>query len=275
MFKILNVEPDGYSAKARVILESVGEVHQNMLSRTELLNQIKKYDALIVRLGHRVDREIICAGVRLKAIATAATGLDHIDLGTAEEKGITVLSLKDEYDFLKGIYATPEHTWALLLALLRNIPWAFESVKGGEWSRDDFRGRELSEKTLGIIGFGRVGEKVAGYGLAFGMNIIAYDPYRDEVPSWVNRCDTLDELLSVADIVSVHVPLSQRTMGIIGSKHLRLMRPGSLLINTSRGSVIEEEALLRALESKHLAGAALDVLCDELHLLEKCNHLIT
>jgi D-3-phosphoglycerate dehydrogenase len=272
MFKILNIEHDDYSLAAKRILKSVGEIHEKELSRAELLDQIKWYDALIVRFGHRVDREVIQAAPYLKAIATATTGLDHIDLKAAAERGVAVISLKGEYEFLRGVSATAEHTWALLLALLRNVPHAFDSVKRGKWDRYSFRGGELYRKSLGIVGYGRIGEKVGKYGRAFDMKIVTYDPYRDKLPKWVKCCDTLDELLALANVVSLHVPLSRETVRMIGHHELSIMTSNSLLINTSRGAIVDESELLYALENNQLAGAALDVVCDEDHLRKTGYH---
>ena len=170
-------------------------------------------------------------------IATPCTGTDHIPDGPWE-----VLSLKGETKFLKDVHATAEHTLALTLALLRNIPAAVESVKRGEWERQRFVGRELHGKRVLIKGWGRIGKQVAKLFTAFGC-------------VFTSRGD--------ADIISIHVPLQDNTHGMVNAEFLAAMKPGSVLINTSRGAVIDEFALVRSLESGHLAGAALDVLCDE------------
>ena len=166
-------------------------------------------------------------------------------------------------EFLRSIYATAEHTWALLLALLRRITHAFESVRRGEWDRDAFRGNELYGKRLGIVGLGRVGEKIARYGLAFGMDVAAYDPYVAKWVEGVARLHRLADLLKRSDVLTLHVPLNAETTNMINSDELALMPPGSVLINTSRGEVVNETALVQTLENNRLAGAALDVVAYE------------
>jgi D-3-phosphoglycerate dehydrogenase len=261
--RILNVEPDGYSTEARSILAEVGPIVDGPLSRPELLAKIADYEVLIVRLAHQFDREVIDAGKRLKVIVSTTTGLDHIDLGYAAQKGVHVLSLRGEIGFLRTVGATAEHTWALLLALLRRIPGSVASVKNGEWNRDRFRGQELEGKRLGIVGLGRIGRKVARYGQAFGMDVSAYDPSGSEWVEGVKRAFTLCELLCHSDVLTIHVPLSNETYGLISRQEVSLLPFGSVLVNTARGEVVDENALLEALQTGHLSGAALDVLCNE------------
>jgi D-3-phosphoglycerate dehydrogenase len=260
MIRILNAEPENYSPEARRILTSIGELVERRLSQAELSKWVSDFDVLIVRLGLVVDKEVIEAGHRLRAIVTATTGLDHIDVESAKARGIAVLSLQGETDFLRGIPATAEHTWGLLLALVRRIPQAFESVRAGEWNRDAFRGHDLEGKRLGIVGLGRIGEKVAHYGIAFGMKVFAYDPYRKCWPDTVSRCISLHDLLRCSEVLSLHVPLNQETQGMIGKIELSLLPRGAVLVNTSRGAVLDEEALVEALEKGHLGGAAVDVI---------------
>ena len=273
LVRILNAEPLNYSPKARKILQSVGEVHEKTLTRDELIRCVNDFHVLIVRLCFQVDQEVIRAGSNLKAIVTATTGLDHIDLEAAAEQGVSVLSLQGQFEFLTSIYATAEHTWALLLALIRKIPSAMTSVMQEQWDRDLFRGNELHGKVLGVVGYGRLGQKIVRYGQAFGMQVIVYDPYKKvDVSSQVKQADTLDELLTASDVVSLHVPLNEETHHLISNPELKLMKPGSLLVNTSRGAVIDEQALLRALRSRHLGGAGLDVLCNEANLFRQGKH---
>ena len=194
---------------------------------------------------------------------SATTGLDHIDTGAASERGIAVLSLQGETEFLRTVAATAEHTWALLLSLLRRVVPAAVSVREGEWDRDRFRGGELSGKRLGVLGLGRIGLKVAAYGQAFGMDVTAFDPYVSEWPSEIRRAPTLEKLLGDADVLSIHIPLNAETSGLLRRERLALLPPGALLVNTSRGEIIDEAALAYDLERKHLGGAALDTICNE------------
>lgn len=261
--RILNAEPAGYSQEARAILTRLGELVEEPVTQRRLAEAVRSFDVLIVRLGLRVDRGIIKAGDRLRAIVSATTGLDHIDLAAAAEQGVTVISLHGETEFLRTVPSTAEHTWALLLALLRRIPWAFESVRLGLWDRDRFRGRDLSGRRLGILGLGRVGERVASYGLAFQMNVGAYDPFRTGWTEGVERFSSLDELLRRSDVLTVHVPLSRETEGILDRERLGLLPPHAVVINTSRGAILDGAALAALLEQRRLAGAAVDVLPDE------------
>lgn len=261
--RILNVEPEGYSDDARAILEEVGRVTAEPLSRAEMLAQLPGYDVLIVRLAHQVDREVIDAGRRLKVVVSATTGLDHIDTGYAASKGIAVLSLKGETAFLDSIWATAEHTWALLLAVLRRIPQAAASVRAGHWDRDLFRGNELAGKRLGILGLGRVGRKVARYGLAFGMDVAAYSLNAEPWVDGVARLPSLTALLAHSQVLSIHVPLNDETTGLIGARELKELPQDAVLVNTARGGIIDEVALVEALETGRLVAAALDVVDQE------------
>ncbi len=257
------MEPDNYSTKAHEILGSVGEVTECNLSRDTLVNTISDYDVLITRLKHNVDSTIIENGRKLKAIVSATTGLDHIDSQYAEDKGIAILSLKGEKEFLKTIPATAEHTWALLLSLIRKIPKSHFSICNGEWNRDLFRGNELKNKNFGIVGYGRIGKMIKNYALAFDMNVHIYDPKVYPLPDDVVSYQKLVDMLSAVDIVSLHLPLNKDTYGIIGQEEIDICSTGTYFINTSRGDLVDTEALLRALETGHLSGAALDVIPKE------------
>ena len=261
----------GFSGRAIDVLASFGDVVARPVDRAELLESMPGVDALIVRLRFDVDVEVLDAGPGLKVVATPTTGLDHIDLDAAEARGVRVISLRGERAFLDRIPATAEHTWALLLALARRIPWASASVIAGEWDRDRFRGRELHGKRLGILGVGRVGSQVAQLARAFGMKVGAYDPRVTEWPVGVERDSDLDSLLRASDVVSIHVPLDDSTTGMFGAAEFATMKPTAMLVNTSRGDVIDERALLDALESGAIAGAALDVVSGERSEIPACS----
>lgn len=262
-YSVLNIEPDRYCDGARDILCQYAQLVEVELGREQLLDAIGAHDVLITRLAHRIDREVLAAGGRLRAVATATTGLDHIDVEYASEHGITVLSLKGETEFLDSVTATAEHTWALLLGLIRQVPAAHGSVLDGKWDRDAHRGRDLSGKTLGIVGYGRIGRQVAKFAHAFGMNVIAYDPHVKATEPSIELVDTLEDMFRRADIVTLHLPLDEATRGLIGARELSVMVDGAVLLNTSRGAVIDERALFHALSDGRLGGAALDVLVDE------------
>ena len=270
--RILIAEKSSFSENGLDAFSQIAPTDAFDLTQEQLVKKIVGYDILIVRLGLRVDKSVLAAGRDIRIIGTPTTGLDHIDLVTSEKRGIVVFSLKGERAFLDQVYATAEHTIALLLSLIRHVPSAFKAAKNYNWRRDLFRGTELNGKVLGIVGCGRLGSMVARYTAAFGMDVLGYDPYQPDLPIGVNRCENLAELLSSSDIVSIHVPLNQETCGMFSEREFNSMRPRAILINTSRGSILDESALLHALETGKLAGAALDVLDDEMQVNEHRNH---
>lgn len=261
--RILVAERSSFSEKGLQALSALAPITALDIPQSELPNLATAYDVLFVRLGLRVDSQVIQAAPNLIAIATPTTGLDHIDLEAAQRRNIAVLSLKGERAFLETVTSTAEHTFALLLALVRHIPQAVRAVERYEWRRDVFRGIELSGKTFGIIGYGRLGSMVARYALAFGMRVLTYDPYAAYIPESIERCATLQALLCQSDIISLHVDLRPETTALIDERAFAQMKKGAILVNTARGAVIDEKALLKALENGHLAAAALDVLADE------------
>ena len=248
-------------------VETLDELHEAFYticveSRKDILReQLSDADAYFASLEVRITEELLNQAPRLRVIATPSTGTDHIDLKVTAERNIVVLSLKDDRRLLDSITATAELAWGLLLACARQIPLAARAARNGLWGRDLFRGNQIAYKTLGIVGCGRLGSIVAQYARAFRMKVIAYDPYLDEVPGV--EMVGLEELLRRADAISIHVHLNENTRGLIGRTELAAMKSGTVLINTSRGAVIDEEALLHALESGHLASAGLDIIDGE------------
>lgn len=229
--------------------------------RTAILKAIPDCDAFITPLAVRTDREILDAGRKLKALFTATTGLDHIELGYAAEKGIAVYGMKNDRDFLDGVTATAEMALALLLALVRHVPWSFDSVKSGEWDREKYRGHQLSGKTMGILGYGRLGTILAEYAKALRMRVIACDLKKIEDPE-VEQV-TFDELLARSDVISIHVHMCEENRGLFGKEAFARLKKGCVLINTSRGAIVDESAMLDALENGTLSGAGLDVIDGE------------
>ncbi len=221
------------------------------------------YDVFWFRLAHRLSRELLSGEIRCRILATPVTGIDHIDLTACAEQGIRVVCLRGEIDFLKKVRATAELTIGLTLALMRHIPDATESVKAGTWNRDLFRGRELFEKTAGIVGMGRLGNIVAGYFRAFGMRVIGYDPRPDFPLDQAERAESLEALLEQSDVVSIHAKYDEATRRLFRKEHFEKMKNSAILINTSRGGIVDDEALLWALDTGQIAGAALDVLDGE------------
>ena len=258
--KILATEPVGYAPEALGIYMELGQVEEGPFTRAEVLEKIGTVQVLVVRLGHQLDAEIIERGEKLLAIVSPTTGLDHIDLETAKKRGIEVISLKGETEFLQSIPATAELSWGLLLSATRHIPAATMSAREGCWDRDQFIGIDLKGKTLGIMGMGRIGEKIARYALAFEMNVMAYDPFREGWIQGVKQCSSLEALLTGSDVVMIHVPLNPGTVNLIGKKEFSVLRRGCVLINTSRGGIIDETELIKAMENGTVASAALDVI---------------
>jgi len=262
--KLLIAESKGFSGKALQNLQRFFDVDCADLDRHALLKRVAAYDLLWVRLRSRIDAEIFDAAANLKGVITATTGLTHIDLDDAHARGIEILSLKGETDFLRDIRATAELTIALTLALIRKLPGAMESVQHGEWERDRFVGTELYQKTVGIIGYGRLGSLVARNFTAFGAQVVVNS--RDLVPGQTidgHKCLTLSKLLGVSDIVSLHVNYEPENHHLLSARHFDLMKQGGYFINTSRGELIDEQSLIGALWAGRLAGAAVDVVANE------------
>ena len=230
--------------------------------REALQANLEDVDVLWVRLRNMIDKRMLDAATKLKVIATNTTGLNHIALDEAAKRNIEVVSLKGEYEFLADIRATAEHTIGLTLALIRNLPAAHQHVCNGGWDRYGFKGHELYQRTAGIIGYGRLGRIVARYFKAFGMRVLVSDPNQNEIEAGMEQVD-LSDLFSQSDIFSLHVDYNSDNHAMIDASFFEQLKPGAVLINTSRGELINETDLLSALESGALAGSALDVLDSE------------
>ena len=268
---ILIAESNGFSPEALAMLRAGAEVTAADLTRGGLLAALPAADVLWVRLRNRIDAEVFDAAPNLKIVVTNTTGLNHIDLVEAERRGVEILSLRGEQEFLADIRATAELTIGLLLAMIRKIPQAVEHSRTGLWQRDLFKGHELYGKTVGIVGFGRLGRIVARYLHSFDVRVLAADPNvpQQDLPEYVELMP-LDELLAQSEIVSLHVDLSAETQGFFGQRELSNMKSGAWFVNTARGELIDEASLLAGLESGQIAGAALDVVSgeNELGLIE-------
>jgi D-3-phosphoglycerate dehydrogenase / 2-oxoglutarate reductase len=219
-------------------------------------------DVLMVRLGHYIGSEIIERAPRVRFIVTATTGLDHVDLVAAAARGVRVLSLRDCMHLVQDVSATAELAWGLLLAVARRVRMASNHVLDGGWDRNLFWGNQLRGKRLGIIGHGRIGAMVAEYGVAFGMDVCAYDRNLDRIQPPV-RPLPLNELLRTSDYVSIHVTASPDNRHLIDERRIGLLKPGSVLVNTARGSTADSKALAAAVVEGRLLGVAVDVLDGE------------
>ena len=262
MFRILITDDIGPAGLA--LLGTASDVQHDTVklpTPEKLLEIIGDYDAVITRSGTPLTAAVFAAGKRLKVAGRAGVGMDNIDIDAATLHGVLVMNTPEA-----NTLAAVELTLALMLASCRKLPQANASLRKGEWTRSKFLGTQLSGKTLGVAGLGRIGSRVATRCQAFGMTVIAYDPYiAEEVAEriHVRLVGDLEELLPAADIITVHTPLTDETRGMIGSREIGLMKKGVRLINCARGGILDEAALLEGLTSGKIAGLGLDVYSHE------------
>ena len=228
--------------------------------RELLLPALADVDAVIVRSATQIDADAIAAARRLRVVARAGVGLDNIDVDAATKAGVMVVNAP-----MSNIVSAAEHAIALLLAVARNVPQANTSLKNGQWKRSAYTGIELHDKVVGILGLGRIGALVAERLAAFGMKVIAYDPYAPSIISTQLgvRMAALDELLAEADFITVHLPRNAETTGLISDRELHLVKPEVRIINAARGGIVDETALAAALREGRVAGAGIDVYARE------------
>jgi D-3-phosphoglycerate dehydrogenase len=263
MKKLLTMMDLSNTPEALKMLEARFEITYSPPSQEVLLETIGDFDCFLTPLGVRSDAEVISRAKRLKLIATPTTGTDHIDFPAAAAQGITVFSLREDRDLLNEITSTAEMAWALLLAVVRRLPWSFESVKSGNWESAPHRGHQLSGKTLGVLGYGRLGRFVEAYGRAFRMAVLICDNKpQPDLPPGVEQVE-FEDLLRNSDVISIHIHLTEENKTLFDQRAFQMMKPGAVLINTSRGAVIDEGALLDALRNGPLAAAGVDVICGE------------
>ncbi|MDQ3732770.1 MAG: phosphoglycerate dehydrogenase, partial [Actinomycetota bacterium] len=248
---------DRLSQKVVELLEADFEcVHVDGTDRPALLAALTDASAVLVRSATTVDAEALAAAPRLKVIARAGIGLDNIDIGAATARGVLVVNAP-----LSNIWSAAEHAVALLLATARQIPAADASLRAAAWKRASFSGVEIADKTVGVIGLGRIGLLFAARMKAFEARVIAFDPYIQ--PGRATQLGVhlvpLEELLRESDFISIHLPKTPETVGMIGAKELAATKPGTILVNAARGGLVDEQALFEALQSGHLGGAGLDV----------------
>ena len=256
-FQVLISDP--LSQEGIDILQSHAEVQVDIKTRLtpqEFMDIIGEYDALVIRSGTQVTKDVIEKAHRLKVIGRAGVGVDNVDIDAATEKGIIVMNTPGG-----NTISTAEQTWALLLSLARNTAQANESLRQGRWDRKKYTGSEIFGKSLGIIGLGRIGSVVGTRALSFGMKVLAYDPFtsKENIEMLGFKPVTLDELFEQSDFITLHTPKTEETYHLINDNTIAKMKKGVRIINCARGGLVDEEALLRALESGKCAGAALDV----------------
>ncbi|KIX98433.1 uncharacterized protein Z520_05734 [Fonsecaea multimorphosa CBS 102226] len=251
------LSPDGLALlrKTLIVDEKQG------LTPEQLISIIPEYDALLVRSETKVTNDLLQAARRLKVVARAGVGVDNVDVPAATRLGIVVVNSPSG-----NIQAAAEHTIALLMSMARNVPDACASLKAGKWERSRLVGVEVKGKTLGVVGLGKVGLIVARMARGLGMNVVAADPYASPsvaAAANVHLVESLSELLPVVDFLTIHTPMLAATRGMLSTSELNSMKRGARILNVARGGIVDEEALLAALESGHIAGASIDVFTSE------------
>jgi D-3-phosphoglycerate dehydrogenase / 2-oxoglutarate reductase len=258
------------SGRPRVLVrEEIAEAGVDLLrskfevdvdGESDLASIIGGYDAIVIRSATKLTADLIEAGTNLRVIGRAGVGVDNVDVEAATRRGIVVANAPES-----NIVSAAEHTIGLLFALARNIPQAHAALSEGRWERSKWGGIELAEKTLGVLGFGRIGQRVARRALGLQMNVVAYDPFvsAERFREAGVEQDTFEGVLERADFVSIHLPLNDETRGVIDATAFARMKEGARLINAARGELVDEGALLEALQSGRLGGAAIDVFPEE------------
>ena len=252
---------DGLEENGKAILRKSAEVVENpTISADELLNVVGDYDALIVRGRTKVTPAVLAAGKKLKVVGRAGVGVDNIDLAAAKEHKITVVNSP-----LATTVAVAELTMGLMLSIVREIARADAGLKAGKWLKKELEGTELFGKTLGVVGFGRIGSSVGQRAKAFDMKVLGYDPLipAEQIQARGGEPVSLDQLLAQSDFITMHLPLTDSTRGMLNDAAFAKMKQGVYVICAARGGVIDETSLLAALNSGKVAGAALDVFATE------------
>ena len=268
-FKLLVITPvrhiDGVAKKLELI---ANVTYRDDPTLNEILPLIKNFDAVYTNPNKSrifIGKELIDAGKKLKVICTASTGTNHIDIRYARKKGVEVLSLREERDTINQISSTAEHAFSLTMASLRHILNSHNDVLKGIWDYEKFIGRQMNGLTIGVIGYGRLGEMYTNYCLAFGSRVLVYDPYKEDVDNnRVEMVNRIGELLKSSDVISFHVHVTDETKNMVDYSWFSKMKPNVLMVNTSRGDIIVEKELVEFLSKNIKAMIATDVLADEI-----------
>tara|TARA_Y100000590_G_scaffold8756_1_gene10891 strand:- start:1038 stop:1988 length:951 start_codon:yes stop_codon:yes gene_type:complete len=269
--KLICPDPKTFSINCIKEVNKLFHVNLKEISQNKFNKIGKNYDIILTRFTRYVGKEILCANTKVKYILTPTTNPeDYINLKIAKKKNIKIFSLVDQTKFLKNITATAEHTWLLILALSRNLLAAYQSVSLKNWSPTNYKGVQLHGKTIGIIGFGRLGKKVASYANSFGMNVIFYDK-NVGISKKYKKISSLSSLITKSDIVSIHASLNNETFHMFNKKTLSFFKKSTLLINTSRGEIIDSKSLVYFLKKKKIKGAAVDLIENEVSLKKRNN----
>jgi D-3-phosphoglycerate dehydrogenase / 2-oxoglutarate reductase len=258
---ILNTLDISGAPEAKTALESVGKLTSLPAVREIVLPALREVDAYLASASVRIDSEFLSHAPKLRVIGSPSTGKDHMDMAEIQRRGIVCFDIAKEYDLINSFSATSEMAFTLLLSIIRKVVPAQADAKLGRWTREKYTGFQLLGKTLGIIGLGRLGRITARIGQGFAMNVLAHDTASVSAPG-VDMV-SLDDLLKRSDVVSIHVHLKPDTEGMIGRSALEKMKSSAILLNTSRGRIVDEPALLEALKNRRIAGAGLDVVDGE------------
>jgi D-3-phosphoglycerate dehydrogenase / 2-oxoglutarate reductase len=269
MYKVLCPEPESFSKEGLDFASNIFTLTAKTMDKDLFESNLKYFDGILIRFNTKISKKLLSKNKNIRFILSPTTGLDHIDAEYCKRKKIKIYHIKNDMAFLKQLPGTAELTFGLMLSLVRKIPSAFESVKNKNWEVGPFRGLELSDKTIGILGFGRLGKKVANIALSFNMKVIFFDPFKSYKSKKIKKINDLNKFLKAVDILSLHLHLNKNTHHLIGERELSLLKKDSIIINTSRGSIIDNLALLKFLEQSRIKGAALDVLEDEESIINK------
>lgn len=254
--------PDGYIA-TQSVLDSIATVIHAESNAESLEGELCDADALLdASMKVIITDNMVERAKNLKIISCATTGSDHIHRNMIDQREILVRTLKEDRALLNNITPAAELSWALLMSVARKLVPAVQHVRGNNWIREEFPGTMLNGRQIGLIGCGRIGQWMSRYATAFGMTVVGYDPYLEEFPRNIKQV-SLEEMFKSSDFVSVHVHLSEETEGLVSGELLSLAKQGLVLINTSRGQIVDQDALLSGLEDGILGGAGLDVLTGE------------
>lgn len=266
--KILVITPVGHIAGVRQILESFGDVtYLDDPSHDEVCSRISDYDAIFTNPNKSkvyIGEDLIRVASTLKVICTASTGTNHIDKDTANQFQVKIISLTEEREVIDKISSTAELAFALTLSSLRHVNSANISVMRGEWDYTPYIGRQLNYLTVGVIGYGRLGKLYAKYAHAFGANVLIYDPYKNDVATGLRKIDSLDALMTLSDVVSLHVHVNDQTINMLNKYNLEKMKEEVLIVNTSRGDIINEVDLVNFLKENPKSRIAADVIANEI-----------
>ncbi len=263
MLKLHIAETQDFSLEVIDLLKEHFEVTTGSVKREKLKEKLQEIDIFWFRLAYQIDDDVIDESTRCKYLVTPVTGIDHLDEGLCNRKGINIICLRGEKEFLKEVRATAEHTMLLAMMLMRNAVPAVTDVHQKKWRRDLFRGVELFQKRVGIIGYGRLGEIVAEYFYTFGCEVGFYDAEPKNHPNYIKRFDSLEKCIKESDIISIHATYNESTHHLFDKAIFQKFNRKKWLINTSRGGIVDDKELLKSLQEGKIAGAALDVLYGE------------